>query len=255
WDVKGGFQNVVGKQVKEYMGRTKEGHRWVEWMDKFLRAREFMITWDGKDRGMGRTNVGVPQGSPLSPVVFLIWMAPILEEMERRVREVTGVDIKLPSYVDDIHLGIYDWSGRGREEEGLEGHEEDLLARASTVVKEVAEEFGLPLEDSKEEKLILKRRNQRRGGKKKKWVKWLGIILDEDLEFDVYWKQRIEKARKMLGALNGIGNFQWGISTNSWRSAYTGMIWTIASWGAEIGWRGQKEWRNEMCRLQYAALR
>ena len=59
------------------------------------------------------------------------------------------------------------------------------------VIKEVAEEFGLPLEDSKEEHLLLKRNNQRKGGRVKKWVKWLGIILDEDLEFDVHWKSRI----------------------------------------------------------------
>ena len=71
----------------------------------------------------------------------------------------------------------------------------------------------------------------------------------------MYWKARIEKARKMLGALNGIGNSQWGISPLSWRSAYTGMIRTIATWGAEIGWRGQIAWKKEMARLQYASLR
>ena len=36
--------------------------------------------------------MGVPQGSPLSPVLFLVWMAPILVDMERRVQEeVPGV--------------------------------------------------------------------------------------------------------------------------------------------------------------------
>ena len=81
------------------------------------------------------------------------------------------------------------------------------------------------------------------------------MVLDEDLEFDVYWKGRIAKSRNMLGALNGIGNSQWGVSANSWRSAYTGMVRTIASWGAEIGWRGQVEWKEAIRRLQYAALR
>ena len=41
----------------------------------------------------------------------------------------------------------------------------------------------------------------------------------------------------------------------SWRAAYTGMIRSVASWGIEIGWRGQKEWRKEMTLLQNAALR
>ena len=39
-------------------------------------------------------------------------------------------------------------------------------------------------------------------------MKWLGVILDEDLEFDAHWKGRITQARKILGALNGISNSQ-----------------------------------------------
>ena len=49
-------------------------------------------------------NMGVPQGLPLSLVVFLIWMVLILKEIERRVREEAGVEIELPSYVDNIYL-------------------------------------------------------------------------------------------------------------------------------------------------------
>ena len=39
-------------------------------------------------------------------------------------------------------------------------------------------------------------------------VEWLGIILDETYEFDHHWKSRIDKARKLLGALSGIGSSQ-----------------------------------------------
>ena len=34
------------------------------------------------DKGKGRTNVGAPRGSPLSLLIFLIYIAPILEDME-----------------------------------------------------------------------------------------------------------------------------------------------------------------------------
>ena len=33
------------------------------------------------------------------------------------------------------------------------------------------------------------------------------------------------------------------------------MVRAVASWGVEIGWRGQKEWRQEMTLLQNAAMR
>lgn len=56
-----------------------------------------------------------------------------------------------------------------------------------------------------------------------------------------------------LGALSGVGTSQWG--TGDWKKAYEGMIRSIATWGAELGWRGQKAWEKEFSRLQYQALR
>ena len=72
WDVKGGFKNMIGSQVDEYISKTEFGRRWKPWKKNFFRARQFTISWDGTVRGNGRTNIRVPQGSPLSSVVFLI---------------------------------------------------------------------------------------------------------------------------------------------------------------------------------------
>ena len=33
------------------------------------------------------------------------------------------------------------------------------------------------------------------------------------------------------------------------------MVRSVASWGIEVGWRGQREWREEIELLQYSALR
>ena len=123
WDVSGGFQKVIPTQVLERMDKTRIGRKWKKWTSEFMRERSFQVSWDGVDRGVGKTNLGVPQGSPLSPVIFLIWMAPILEEMEKRIKWELGVDINLPSYVDDIHVGIYDWKKRGTRIEEMEAED------------------------------------------------------------------------------------------------------------------------------------
>ena len=125
------------------------------------------------------------------------------------------------------------------------------------VVGEVSKEWGMPTAPDKHERLVIRSsegRKKRRGGEAK-WVKWLGIILDEDLSFDDHWQKRIEKARSLLGALKEAGNSEWGLSPRGWRQVYTGMFRTVATWGAELGWRGQKRWEEELERLQYDSVR
>ena len=43
-------------------------------------------------------------------------------------------------------------------------------------------------------------------------VKWLGIIVDETLDYDHHWKSRIAKAKQLLASLSSMGSSQWGIS-------------------------------------------
>ncbi|KAF8451476.1 hypothetical protein BDZ91DRAFT_802702 [Kalaharituber pfeilii] len=100
-------------------------------------------------------------------------MAPTIEKMERRLREVaTGVEVEVPSYVDDLAATILDWHGYWN------------IARLREEVKmamaEVAEEDQIPLEESKWEMITF--------GVGKRWkegemLKWLGVIFDEKLIF------------------------------------------------------------------------
>jgi len=110
WDMKGGFQNVREEDVIRELKKREEGKRWIPWCREFFRARELEMEWDGRVRGRGRTNVGAPQGSPVSPVLFLIWITPIIAEIETALEmKFVGkrVEIEIPSYVDNLQGSIY----------------------------------------------------------------------------------------------------------------------------------------------------
>jgi len=104
---------------------------------------------------------------------------------------------------------------------------DEVLDEADKLVNRIATENYLPLKDSKYERLVLQKK-KRRKNKDLKWVKWLGIIMDESLTCKEHWKGRIKKALTMLAQFKGLGISQWGISASSWRQIYTGMIRAIA---------------------------
>jgi len=132
WNVKGAFQNVREEDVIREFEKSEEGKKWILWVKEFFRTREFDLEWDGKIRGKGKTNIGAPQGSPLLPVIFLIWMAPIITKMEEALKlEWPCFDLELPSYVDNLYLGVSIWKrekARGIKMDGI-------LERVDKIVK------------------------------------------------------------------------------------------------------------------------
>ena len=105
WELKGGFQNVRSTEVLARMEGCTPLRCWLSWLKRFMSPREFEVAWDGGVRGRGAAATGVRQGSPLSPVLFLVFMALILEEMETRVKEKVGrVEVQFPSDVDDARV-------------------------------------------------------------------------------------------------------------------------------------------------------
>jgi len=201
--VKGGFQNVREEDVIRELEKSEERRKWIPWCREFFRAREFEMEWDGRVRRRGRTNVGAPQGSPVSPVLFLIWIVPIITKMETALEgKFAGkrVEIEMPSYVDDLQGGIYIWEPDMAKRCNVGA----MLEEANVEVNRIAEKNHLPLEDSKHKRLVL-RTKKRKKSMNVKWIKWIRIIMDESLSFDKHWQSRIDKARAMPGQLNEIG--------------------------------------------------
>ena len=103
--------------------------------------------------------------------------------------EVGRVEVQFPSYLGDLHCGLYDMRG-AEEEEVKRERMQDVVARVYWVVTQVAAERELPLAADKEQSIVLRggsgRKNNRRNGIAKK-VRWLVVILDDRRDFKEYW--------------------------------------------------------------------
>jgi len=87
-DVKGAFPHVAkGNLIKrmEEMGFEADLVRWVE---SFMEDRKVIMSMDGKEGDSMDVETGVPQGSPVSPVLFVIYLSGLFGQVERKKKSV-----------------------------------------------------------------------------------------------------------------------------------------------------------------------
>lgn len=66
----------------------------IAWVASFLNKRLIKLSFDGQPEEFHSINVGIPQGNPISPILFLIY-----------IRDLFHIStVKFLSYIDDISL-------------------------------------------------------------------------------------------------------------------------------------------------------
>jgi len=96
-DVKGGFENVESPSLLSLLHRKGVSPYLVQWVGSFLRDRTCRLTFQGSPRSFAPVSVGVPQGSPISPLLFVIYVSSLHLEIPRSV---------IISYVDDFAVTV-----------------------------------------------------------------------------------------------------------------------------------------------------
>ena len=103
-DIKAGFDNVDNNTLARILREGGIPSYLVSWVSSFLGERSCTLIFQGAPGTPGPVNVGAPQGSPISPLLFLLYVAPLHFRIPR------GLMI---SYVDDFALTVASLSYRG----------------------------------------------------------------------------------------------------------------------------------------------
>lgn len=87
------LHNLRFKGIPEYI---------VKWTESFLKERSTSVTIGRRTSEIFPIDAGIPQGSPISHILFLCFNAPLIEECAN-----SGLRVQVGGFVDDAHLIAY----------------------------------------------------------------------------------------------------------------------------------------------------
>ena len=104
-DVAGAFNNVSHRRLIYNLRNKRVPGVIIRWVESFLTNRSTSITLGGRTSAIEPAETGIPQGSPISPILFLFFNAPLIEACSK-----AKLRLQVGGFVDDIHLIAYEKS-------------------------------------------------------------------------------------------------------------------------------------------------
>jgi len=119
----------------------------IRWTESFVSDRKDRLVLNGQDGVDHEVKTGIPQGSPVSPILFMVYLSGLFEYMEE-----WAPGIKALSFVDDVA-----WTTEGATEDDIS----ESLEQAATVAQEWATANAVTFDTEKTEAILLSRRKKR----------------------------------------------------------------------------------------------
>lgn len=256
-DVAGAFDNVSHERLLHNLRKRKIPGNIVDWVQSFLQERESCLSFDGTTSEMSSVHAGIPQGSPISPILFLFFNADLVEGCES-----LGLKTSAIGFVDDVNILAY---GRSTEDNCR------TLSRVHDTCTRWARTHGATFAPEKYELIHLTRKpgrfNMTAGLRidsadiqPKTDIRILGVQLDTKLRWGPHLREVEGKNATQMLAMSRLGASTWGATFARARTIYTTVVRPALTYGASVwhnrGTTGRlagKEKRLEL--LQNQALR
>ncbi|KAJ3539807.1 hypothetical protein NM208_g5342 [Fusarium decemcellulare] len=265
-DISGAFNRVKREILLKILVKKKVPTWLVKFVWSFLSDCTTVLKMPGSTTESFFVNIGIPQGSPLSPILFLFFSAPILQSVaESKIASVSAF-----AYVDDTYLVVVSRNYRDNCTALEQVHETILKWSGPAGVtfsppKYKIMHFKHPAEteaDSSKLPNIPGLQNIETCLKTK--LNILGVIVDHRLTWDEHIKEIERKVAKQLRYLRRISNSVYGLSLKAARQIYVTKIrptiayacqaWFIYTWSKTGGWRLSDKNLQRLDKLQYTCL-
>jgi retron-type reverse transcriptase len=240
-DVKGAFDRVDKQRLLRRMIQVGIAGNIVRWVDSFLSGRRAMLVIDRRTGETRSIQAGLPQGSPISPVLFILSISGMFQGFEDRHPRLQAI-----SLVDDIGL-VTEWDDLEEGTRKLEHIARDAIQWGAhnkvefEVSKTEVVVFSRRRKILQATRLAAVRIRRQTFTIKQEATKWLGFRLDPKLLFKTHFENRMASAKGALQRISSLSRSSGGLSVNLMRRVAVAAVTSTAMYGSEIWWRGQKD--------------
>ena len=232
-DIRAAFDSLWPSAVLDAMEQMHTPSYLLAWTQSFFRHREARLDIEGGSF-THCPRIGTPQGSPLSPLLFIIGINPILDLLE-------SPGVLAQAYADDILL-----LGAAPTEQEVQLKLQHALDRMNNW----AQDRGLHFAPEKCFQIRFARRRRRRRPSprplflqgqqlpQKPAVLYLGVWLDETFEWSPQIHHAARKVRSWLELIRRMTGPSWGMLPEAVEKLVSRVIEPAAYYGAEVWQNG-----------------
>ena len=236
-DVKGAFDTVLPGRLVRRLREQGWPTNLVHWVASFATDRSVCIRLDGEVGPRMNIQCGLPQSSPVSPILFMLYLAPLFKLGQPSTRF---------GYADDVALLAVS--------PFLETNSQTL----STTLQEALDwgsAEGITFEPAKSELMHFSRHRLNQDpsttptisaglisvseDRDRPYLRWLGVLFDKRLTFKWHASESAAKALTVAQALKSLGNTVRGVPPHLLRQAVTACVIRRAYFAAETWWPGR----------------
>ncbi len=222
-DVSGAYDKVSHPRLLHNLRKRSIDTNIVSWVDSFLSNRTTILKTSEHSTSRTPIATGIPQGSPLSPILYLFYNSDLIEDCNAR----DDLNTVATGFVDDVGLLTVGDSTEENCSALRMIHDEICLKWASR--------HGSEFDPSKYQLLHLSRKqrfnldhslqlNERQCINARQFVRYLGVDIDSKLSWNQHVKGTRSKVTKSIGALARIAGSTWGGNYKSMRQLYQAMV-------------------------------
>ena len=244
-DVKGAFDGVLGNRLTRRLREQGWPDLLVRWIRSFLSERTACIHLDKTRSEAFPVLCGLPQGSPISPILFLLYVEPFLRLSKGRF-----------GYADDGSLLV---TGKTVQEVNTR------LQRQLDLTFAWGRENGVVFDVSKTE---LQYFHRKRDASRDPAVyspdgtaippnestRWLGVHFDRKMSFKEHVRKACIRARAITDHINRLCRTVQGAKPGLVRQAVQGCAFATLFYGAET-WYGRSTSQTVLTMIQRAINR